>query len=143
MRGLPPPPVRVRIGYAATWFGAAVAVLVFLVVYRNADENDSFFNHRLHAWSAIVLFAFVILTVVASAVQKRIDCGALTRWELTYWALAAAMAGSALVVGLTGGTDTWWGRHSTFLTEAILIVLLAAFWVVQTIDRRLDDAPRY
>jgi hypothetical protein len=141
--GRTPPPMPVRLGYAATWLGAAVAVLVFLAAYRDADDNGSFFNHGLHAWSAVVLFAFVILAVGASAVEKRIACGVLTRWELTYWVLAAAMAGSALVLRLTGSTDTWWGRHRTFVTEATLIVLMAAFWVVQTVDRRLDDAPRY
>ncbi len=146
VRGGTAPAMPVRLGYAATWFGAAAAVLVLLVLYRDADDNGSFFNHRLHSWSAVVLFGFVILTVGAAAVKKRIDSGAWTRWELTYWVLAVAMAGAAPVIELTGrltDRDTWYAGHSTFVMEATLIVLLAAFWVVQTIDRRLDGAPRY
>lgn len=135
-----------RLGYAVTWLGAAAAVVVLLVVYRGADDNDSFFNHGLHSWSAVALFAFVVLAVVAAAVKKRAESGAPTGCEVTYWLLAVAMVGSASVIGLTGGSadaDGWYGRHSTFLVEAVLIVLLAVFWIVQTIDRRHEGAPTY
>ena len=146
VRGGSPPSMPRRLGYAVTWLGAAVAVVVLLVVYRGADDNDSFFNHSLHSWSAVALFVFVVLAVGAAAVKKRTDSGAPTGCELTYWLLAAAMAGSALVIGLTGGpadADGWYGRHSTFLLEAVLIVLLGVFWIVQTIDRRHEGAPTY
>ena len=144
-RGTTPSGPR-RLGYAVTWLGAAVAVVVLLVVYRGADDNASFFNHGLHSWSAVALFAFVVLAVGAAAVKKRADSGAPTGCEATYWLLAATMVGSALVIGLTGaaaGADGWYGRHSTFLIEAVLIVLLAVFWIVQTIDRRHEGAPTY
>lgn len=146
LRGGSPPSTPRRLGYALTWLGSAAAVVVLLVVYRGADDNDSFFNHRLHSWSAVALFVFVVLAVGAAAVKKRADTGALTGCELTYWLLAAAMVGSAAVIGLTGGladADGWYARHSTFLMEAALIVLLAVFWVVQTIDRRHEGAPSY
>lgn len=146
LRGGSPPSTPRRLGYALTWLGSAAAVVVLLVVYRGADDNGSFFNHRLHSWSAVALFVFVVLAVGAAAVKKRADTGVLTGCELTYWLLAAAMVGSAAVIGLTGGladADGWYARHSTFLTEAVLIVLLAVFWVVQTIDRRHEGAPSY
>lgn len=146
VRGGSAPPMPRRLGYALTWLGAAVAVVVLLVVYRGAEDNASFFNHSLHSWSAVALFAFVVLAVGAAAVKERADSGVLTGCELIYWFLAAAMVGSALVIGLTGGSadaDSWYGRHSTFVLEAVLIVLLAVFWIVQTIDRRHEGAPTY
>ena len=139
-----PPSMQALVGFIATWIAAAAAVVFFVIVYQDADDNDSFFNHRLHYVSAIVLFGFVILAVAAAAVKKRIDSGPWTAWEIGYWVLAVVMAGSALVIKLTAGSDgSWYDRHSTFVMEAILIGLLAVFWVVQTIDRRHDGAPTY
>lgn len=146
VRGGSAPSTPRRLGYAVTWLGAAVAVVFLLVVYRGADDNASFFNHSLHSWSAVALFAFVVLAVGAAAVKERADSGVLTGCELIYWLLAAAMVGSALVIGVTGGSpdaEGWYGRHSSFLLEAVLIVLLAVFWIVQTIDRRHEGAPTY
>ena len=146
VRGGSGPSTPRRLGYAVTWLGAAAAVVFLLVVYRGADDNASFFNHSLHSWSAVALFAFVVLAVGAAALKERADSGVLTGCELIYWLLAAAMVGSALVIGVTGGSADaagWYGRHSIFLLEAVLIVLLAVFWIVQTIDRRHEGAPTY
>ena len=146
VRGGSGPSTPRRLGYAVTWLGAAAAVVFLLVVYRGADDNASFFNHSLHSWSAVALFAFVVLAVGAAALKERADSGVLTGCELIYWLLAAAMVGSAVVIGVTGGSADaagWYGRHSIFLLEAVLIVLLAVFWIVQTIDRRHEGAPTY
>ena len=66
-------------------------------------------------------------------------------WMWGYGALALAMVAAAAVFKL--GDDQllsgWSYTHRTFLLEAIVIFLLAVYWVVQTIDRWGERAPKY
>ena len=42
-----------------------------------------------------------------------------------------------------GWFDGWLDTHATFVLEVILIVLLGAYWVLQTIQRRKARAPTF
>jgi hypothetical protein len=67
-------------------------------------------------------------------------------WGRLYGICAVAMAATALVlrggdsIGLYSG---WVDDHATFLVEAVLIFLIGVFWVIQTIDRKDQGAPKY
>jgi len=145
------------IAYTITWLLAALAIVIYIVLYQDADDVSSAFNHKLHGWSANIGVFFVIVAVVAAAVQKaRSDDTTkrwLKRWRTPWWdnrwvwiygLLAIAMAAAVVVFKLGGSLlPDWWDSHSTFLLEAIVIFLLAVFWVLQTIDRWDERAPRY
>ena len=144
------------IAYTITWSLAAIAVVVYVVLYQDADDVSSDFNHNLHGWSANIGVSFVIVAVAAAAVQKARSNDTtkpwLKRWQPRWWnrwvwiygLLALAMVVAAAVFKLGGSLlPDWWDSHSTFLLEAIVILLLAVFWVLQTIDRWDERAPRY
>jgi hypothetical protein len=142
------PTRHVLVTYVITWALAALAVIGYAVLYRDADDVTSAFNHDLHGWSANLAVAFVIVAVVAAAVDKaRNDSGPwwTDAWVWLYGALATAMLVAAAVFKLGGDRllSGWYASHRTFLLEAIVIALLAVFWVVQTIDRWDEGAPRY
>ena len=135
------------IGYAVTWLLAVAAWVVYFVLYQDAGDPDSTFNHKVHSWSANLAVAFIILAVVFAAVHKaRSNEPAKTKWVWFYGLTAATMMLTALVIKVGDHFDLfsgWVDNHATFLLEAILIALLGIFWVLQTIDRRAKGAPAY
>jgi hypothetical protein len=135
------------IAYVVTWGLALAAVIVYTLLYQDADNPDSAFNHHVHGWSANIAVALIVVAVVSAAVQKaRSDVPGATKWAWFYGGVAAAMVVAAVV--LKGGDHFglfhgWVDEHATFLVEAILIGLLGLFWSLQTIDRRHEGAPTY
>lgn len=161
MRSKPPgqrPSDRAMLGFAATWLLAVLAWALYVLAYQGADDPDSFFNHEVHGLSANIGVGLVIVAVLAAAWDKaRSDDPSRPWWQVRPWrrwdrwvwvygVLAALMVGSAAVLkvgdawGLFSG---WLDVHTTFVLEAILIVLLGAYWVIQTIERRSEGAPAY
>ena len=143
------PTAQAVTAYAVTWGLAAVAVVVYYVLYQDADDPDSAFNHQVHSWSANISVGLIIVAVVLAAIQKgRSDDERKKRWVLFYGLVAAAMVLAAVVIkggdrfGLFSGWS-WVDDHATFLVEAVLIALLGIFWTLQTIDRRDKGAPTY
>ncbi|MBZ5736671.1 hypothetical protein [Nocardioides mangrovi] len=153
------PGTKVIAGYAVTWLLAAIAWVVYLVLYLDRSNPDSVFNHQVHSMSANIGVGFVIVAVVLAALEKSRDPDApgpwWARWRPVWWddpwtwvygALAGLMILTVVIVrggdalGLYSG---WLDIHATFVLEAILIGLLGVFWVCQTIDRRHEGAPAY
>lgn len=135
-------------GYWVPW-GVATALAVFAAIKLWFDSE--WFYDNAHATAAITLFFFIIIGVVDIGFQKwnprrRAE---LEPWDeekrglaKTYWTLAAAMALGTLLIQL--GADYIsddFAQHKTFFIEAWLILLLAAFWMIQTIDRANEGAP--
>jgi hypothetical protein len=147
------PERRVVVSYVITWAFAAVALVVYYVLFRQADDPTSFFNHQVHSWSANVAVACIIVAVASAAVdnargadRSRPWSQRYNRWTWLYGGLTAAMVVTAVVI--KGGDSAhvysgWVDVHATFLVEAVLIVLLGVFWVLQTIERRSEGAPTY
>ncbi|HEX5087996.1 MAG TPA: hypothetical protein VFV89_09310 [Nocardioides sp.] len=135
------------IGYAVTWGLAAAAWVFYFVIYQDADNPHSAFNHKVHSWSANLAVAFIILAVVFAALHKAHgNEPARTKWVWFYGLVAATMVLAAVVIKGGDHLDLfsgWVDDHATFLLEAILIALLGVFWTLQTIDRRAKGAPRY
>lgn len=143
------PTKRAVIAYAVTWGLAALAGVIYYLLYQDADNPDSAFNHKVHSWSANTAVGLVILAVVFAAIQKaRSEDATKKRWVWFYGLVAAAMVLAAVVIkggdrfDLFSGWD-WGDDHATFLVEAILIALIGIFWTLQTIDRRDKGAPTY
>lgn len=152
-----------EIGYAATWVLAAAAWGVYVYLFQAAEDPASFFNTSLHGWSANIGVGFIIVAVLAAAAESaRGTDGTVPRWGRwkpvrnwdkwvwLYGSLGTLMVLTAVVI--KGGDqldwfDGWFGgwldTHATFVLEAILIVLLGVYWLMQTIQRRSEGAPTY
>jgi len=152
-----------KIGYAATWLLAAAAWSVYVYLFQAVDDPTSFFNHELHGWSANIGVGFIIVAVLAAAAESAGGADKAVpwwrrwkpvadwdRWVWLYGSLGTLMVLPAVVI--KGGDrldwfDGWFGgwldTHATFVLEAILIVLLGVYWVMQTIQRREEGAPTY
>lgn len=135
--------------YAVTWGLAAVAVVIYYLLFQDADNPASAFNHSVHSWSANIAVGLIIVAVALAAFEKsRGDDPTSRKWVWFYGVVAAAMVLVAVVIkagdslGLFSGWD-WVDDHATFLVEAILIALIGIFWTLQTIDRRNEGAPTY
>lgn len=128
------------------WFTAAALWVVGWVVF-NQDGREWLYRHT-HTPAAIVMFVFIVLAVIAVGLDKHrgnADRGEAPapRWARTYWGLAAGMAVGAAVLYLWPEA---WGSpdfvaHQVFWIEAWMIAGVAAFWLLQTLDRWDDGAP--
>ncbi len=127
---------------AVLWmFGAAMFVW----------KRPTFYDHA-HMASAVTLFVFVIVVVSASAWDKwddwkqhgRRGADPSRRWMIQYGLLAGLMIAAAIVIFVAGKAmaHDWFGIHWVLVIEATLITLFGVFWVLQTIDRRDEGAPR-
>jgi hypothetical protein len=144
------PKREVLISYIATWVLALVAVIIYTVLYQDADNLDSAFNHKVHAWSANIAVALVIVAVFSAARQKAKEAQAgkpsAKKWSVFYGVVAGLMVLAAIVIkggDMLGLFSGWFDEHATFVVEAVLIGLLGIFWSLQTIDRRNEGAPRF
>ena len=156
-----PAPTRwAMVTFAITWALAAAAVGIYLALHRDAKDPDSAFNHQVHGTSANLAVAFIIVAVVSAAVDharstdtskswwRRWRTPWWDRWVWLYGGLALLMGLSAAVIkiGDHHGLFSGWSFvdvHATFVLEAIVIALLAVYWILQTIERRDSGAPTY
>lgn len=143
------PDTRVLVAYAVTWALAVVALLVYWWLFQDAEDPDSIFNRQVHAASANIAVALVILAAFVAAHERRAVGGSNgRRWARYYTLTGSAMVVSALVVKGGDKLDLfdgwpWLDAHATFVVEAILIALIGVFWVLQTVERRHQGAPSY
>jgi FtsH-binding integral membrane protein len=130
------------LAYGLTWLAALVLWVLGAYAYL---AEDSWFDHKAHSMSAIIMFVFIIAAVVAAGFEKKADPQARGVWKHLYWVLAGLMVASFVViaVGAAIWDDTAFSEHRTFLIEAALISLLAVFWMLQTVDRRRMGAPDF
>lgn len=85
---------------------------------------------RAHDTAAVLLFAAVIGVVVLRGFDARTRSH---RWAVAYAALGAAMLMTLVtVVVLRAGLATW--HHAVLVTEAALVTLFAASWLLQTVE---------
>lgn len=145
---------RAMLSYLITWVFAAAALLVYYQLFRHADDPTSFFNHKVHSWSANIAVACIIVAVASATVDNAMGADRnktpwykrYNKWAWFYGILTLSMVAAAGII--KGGDHLHWFSgwadvHATFLVEAILIFLLGVFWVLQTIERRSEGAPTY
>ena len=155
------PPLSVVVGYVVTWVMAAGVVGTYYYLYQKSwivdaenpghnkwdASHNSFFNYHVHSYSANIGVGLVVFAALLAAVDKTLNRAARHRkfWLWTYAVLAGVMIITAIVIKwiYKGDSGTWYGDHATFLLEAILVGLIGVFWVLQTIDRRNQGAPKY
>lgn len=144
-----PPTTQSVIAYAVTWVLSASALVFYFVLFLDADDPESAFNHQVHGWSANVAVGLIIFAVILAAREKAGGDGpADKKWVRWYGFVAGAMVFFAILIkggdalGLFSSWE-WVDAHATFLVEAVLIALIGVFWVLQTIDRRKEGAPTY
>lgn len=104
-------------------FGAAALIFLGAVGWFVLDRSG--FDRGAHYSAAIPLFASIVVVVILNA--RRSD------WTLPYLSIAALMVvgtGVLLAITFTTGWD-----YGILVTEALLIVLFAVFWLIQTIER--------
>ena len=130
-----------------TWGLALVATVIYSLLYLNADDPHSAFNHSVHGWSANIAVVLVIVVVASAGWRKRRESSenAVERkWARLYGGVAVMMMVAIAVFKggeWSGMFDGWLADHVTFLLEATLVTLIGVFWTLQTIDRRNEGAP--
>jgi len=120
------------LGATALW---AISTYVF---WKHRD----WFYDNAHNWSATTLFIFFIFAVAIIGKNKWFGSTKYGEtpsklWATFYWGLAGLMVIGAVVILVAGKGS----EHRTFVLEAYEIVLLGAFWLLQTWDRRGEGAP--
>jgi hypothetical protein len=128
----------------AYWFPWATALVLWGLGTHAFWQEREWFYANAHLWSAIVLFVFIIVVVLANGFDKWGGSSTDKAWAVTYWVIGSGMALGVLVI-LAAAEWIWTGdfkAHRVFAIEAWLIGLLAAFWCLQTWDRRNEPAPR-
>lgn len=123
----------VRKGRTRTWpesVGWALAVVIWSATAIAFALARRFFLDTAHYAAAVPMFGLIVAVAVDNAFDyKRQRPGkALSN---RYMAIAVAMVGSSVVVGIAGLLG-W--RYWTILIEAILIGLFAFFWIIQTFE---------
>jgi hypothetical protein len=128
-------PVSEAWGYVVTWL-FAFGLWLFGLIRYNTDRD--WFNREAHWTSAVAMFVFVGLAVLAAGISKLREGS--WGWMSLYLGLAVGMI-VAYLLYLREDWPTWVDNHRIFLLEAAEIFLLAVFWAVQTVDRLHDRAP--
>jgi hypothetical protein len=129
--------VRDRVREPAGWtplyvVGLGVAVLIFGggLVWFLADRSG-FIGHAHYA-AAIVMFACIVVVVLANAEQLRRKHGVPRSRANRYSVIAIAMVAVPLLMIAWAKLFGW--DHAVLGIEAALIVLFAAFWISQTAE---------
>jgi hypothetical protein len=130
-------------GYLFTWGVAVVVWIVGFIIYK--WKRDDWFDYHAHWYSAVAMFVLVGGAVFAAGLDRlhRRETG-WQKWLGIYWSLVLAMIAAAAFILLTAAwvwEGTWWAERKIFLLEAAEILLVAGFWLVQTVDRRKTGAP--
>jgi MFS family permease len=126
---------------------------VLLGLIAMAVFPDWFKNHAHGAAGGLMVSAF-ILTVIHAAIlagQEK-ESAHRHRYQKIYWAIAGLMLVFLIaVVMLHVLLPDWWRKdREIIISESVLILLFAAYWVVQTIElwdfpdrrERLPEAAR-
>lgn len=122
-------PVERVVRAAAGLALAALGVLFLLDAER--------FATTAHDLAAVGLFLATAAVVLLHGFAAR---AASARWARAYSALGVALLlALATVVALRATVPTW--RHAVLVTEAALVGLFAAYWVLQTVELWGTDAP--
>ena len=109
----------------ALYIGFGVATLIFLgaVVWFVLDRGS--FDRNAHYSAAIPLFVSIVVVVILNSRRAN--------WSWKYMSIAVLMVvGSGGLLAVTFLAD-W--AYGILVTEALLIVLFAVFWLIQTIER--------
>ena len=125
----------------AYWSPWAVAVVLWLAGSFAFNHREDWFFENAHTWSAIGLFSFFVLAIIAIGIDRwrgndRTHDAPSRAWAVTYWVLSAVMVAGAGLLFLVLDHD-----HRVFWVEAWMIGGLATFWALQTWDRWGDGAP--
>jgi hypothetical protein len=120
---LKPPRLPTVIGYAVSALVWLAAALVFWLA------RDVFVTNA-HYVAAVLMFVCILAVVWINALGYQEKTNARSPRN-RYAAIAGAMAVSSVVIGIAGllGWAYW-----VIVIEATLIVLFAAFWIIQTAD---------
>ncbi|WP_427892594.1 hypothetical protein ACQHIV_06795 [Kribbella sp. GL6] len=129
--------VRDRIREPGAWtpayvLGLGVAVLVFGGGLGWFLVDRSGFIGHAHYAAAIVMFLCIIAVVVVNAQQLRRKRGVPRSRVDRYSAIAVAMVVVPLLMVAWAKLFGW--AHAVLGVEAALIVLFAAFWIIQTAE---------
>jgi hypothetical protein len=114
--------------------GWLVGLFVFCAVALVFWFGRPFFIDHAHWIAAGAMFACIFAVVVVNAlhIRSRPDPPPLQRAaRRAYIAIAGLMAGASIVIGAAALAG--WG-HAVIAIEVALIVLFAAFWVIQTVE---------
>jgi cytochrome bd-type quinol oxidase subunit 2 len=90
------------------------------------------FNTRAHGYSALLLFIFLILAIVANVVKHWAERSEerSSAWSWIYMTIAALMVVGALTIWLS----RYFEDHTVLVLEAYEIVLFALYWIAQTVE---------
>lgn len=132
-----------------------VAVVVYALAFLAFTVYEEAFIDNAHYVAAVGLFACIVAVAVVNALRHQGErlttvngwrhnatkvVSALFRSPDRYAVVALAMLATVAVGGPLLLADTF--RDTLFWLEASLIVLFAAFWVIQTKEQWHHDRPR-
>lgn len=114
-----------RITRIQGWSIAITGVILAAASIMFFGSRDFFLKHA-HGKSAILLFVFLFVAVVSSALHRE-----SARWcRVAYVGVAAGMAIGAAVIWLPRPFE----EHTVFALEFWEISMFAFYWMVQTVD---------
>jgi hypothetical protein len=109
----------------AQFLGYGVAALIFLGAVGWFVLDRSSFDKGAHYTAAIPLFASIVVVVILNSRRDN--------WSWRYMSIAVLMVvGTGVLVAITFLAD-W--DYGILVAEALLIVLFAVFWMIQTVER--------
>lgn len=135
-----------------TFWGPFVAATLLWTfgMYRFNQDGRAWLYEHAHMAAAITMFIFIVVAIFAVSYAKwrpntKIEekSGRFRGWAMTYFALASTMSLGAAAI-------YWWPHawgsteffdHLVFWLEAWMILGVAVFWLLQTVDRWDDGAP--
>lgn len=106
------------------WGIAAASVLVATVASWWLLSQETFLTWA-HYTGAAGLFVCIFAVVVLNALDAMTQ-----RLRTTYWAIAATMAGSVLLLTAVGRLTDW--SWSLLVAEVTLIICFGVFWIIAT-----------
>jgi hypothetical protein len=110
---------------SAQFLGFGVAALIFLGAVGWFVFDRGGFDRGAHYSAAIPLFASIVVVVILNSRRDN--------WSWRYMSIAVLMVvGTGVLVAITFLAD-W--DYGILVAEALLIVLFAVFWLIQTVER--------
>jgi dipeptide/tripeptide permease len=118
-----------------SWWGAGVTFVVLVGGFIWFVSYRAGFTEGAHYTAALALFACIIGVVGSNALRSRSDSRDPRKakaFTIRYAAIAVGMLVSLLGMGLWKWLVGW--DHAVLWIEGTLIVLFAAFWIIQTFE---------